>query len=269
MVPNPAEPSTTARELIELAACELVLGARPSESLPQFACELLLAGVDTPSLGMLAGQSPGDVRTSRDLFISALDELGVTLPNKQAAHWRLVRQAATDIVAGTVNPAEAAETMWRAHTSVEDSGDLRVFVGLLSELDSYPEGRAAIEVAIVQAATDLLSREAPRQWVKLMASPNRSPLTITSGHSHFDLDSNDLPVPQDLRERVAAWANRLDRILAGWPTSGGFRSVEDAEAFVADGRGLVNDLQAALGPGYVVEYMPEPTRPPGLKLRRA
>jgi hypothetical protein len=255
------------RQLIELAACELAVEALASEALPQLACDLLLAGADTPSLGMLAGQSPSDVRRSRDLFLSTLDELGVTMPDKQTAYWRLVRQAATNIVAGKVSPAEAAEVMWQAYTSVEESGDLRVFVGLLSELDSHPESRAMIEARIVQASEDLLNRISPRQWIKLMAQPGRSPLTITSGHSNFDLDPDDAPVPQGLWERVMAWADRLDRTLAGWPTSGGFRSPADAEAFVADGRALVDELQAALGPGYVVEYMPEPIRPPGLKLR--
>jgi len=36
---------------------------------------------------------------------------------------------------------------------------------------------------------------------------------------------------------------------------------------VADGERLVSRLQHELGPTYHVEYMPEPIRPPGVKLR--
>jgi hypothetical protein len=54
---------------------------------------------------------------------------------------------------------------------------------------------------------------------------------------------------------------------AGWPGSGGFTSQDHAESVVTRGQLLVVRLAAELGPGYFVEYMPEPIRPPGVKLR--
>lgn len=55
--------------------------------------------------------------------------------------------------------------------------------------------------------------------------------------------------------------------MSGWPKEGGFASTRAAEEFVEAGRVLVSRLQEELGEAFVVEYLPEPIRPPGLKMR--
>jgi hypothetical protein len=218
---------------------------------------------------MLAGQDPSDVIESRDLFVATLGELGIALPDADTAHWCLVRQAARDIVARRVDPAVGANVMWDAYTQVRESGDLRIFVGLLSELDGFPQGDREIEAQIVEEAKSLLSRGAPRHWVKLMGRSGRSPLTQTSGDTDLEIDRNTLPISTVLRSEIDAWGREYERVLEGWPESGGFRSTADAETFVEQGRRIVAELQRELGTGYFVEYMSEPIRPPGVKLRRS
>lgn len=259
----------TSRESIEVAACRLVTGELPAESLPQLATDALVDGLDSPSLRLLAGQAPGDVRDSRDLFEQVLDELAIEIPDVDAAHWRLVTRAATDIVARRVDPVRGAGAMWDAYVDVRDSGDLRIFVGLLSELDDHPGDRQQIADQIVREAELLRGRGAPRMWVRLMAHHGGSPVTRTNGNGSDEVGTANLPLTPGLRSDIGSWVSRYEDALGGWPDSGGFRTVAEAETFVDEGRDLATRLQDELGPGYVVEYMPEPIRAPGVKLRRS
>jgi hypothetical protein len=72
--------------------------------------------------------------------------------------------------------------------------------------------------------------------------------------------------PEDT-EHIEAAILAAARELLDWPASGGFDSEHDAERFVAAGQRLVVQLQDELGASYHVEYLPEPIRPPGVKLR--
>jgi hypothetical protein len=71
------------------------------------------------------------------------------------------------------------------------------------------------------------------------------------------------PLLSDIARRKA----QFEATLSGWLASGGFDSEHDAECFVVAGRRLGTQLQGELGAGYYAEYMPEPIRPPGVKLR--
>lgn len=250
-----------------MAAWRLAAGSLPSEDLPEIATDALVRGLDSPALRILAGQPRNDVRESADLFRAALDELGIDLPDPDSAHWHLARRAARDIVAGRVTPGDGASELFLAYLKVRDSGDLRIFVGLASLLDDYPQDAARIGDQIMAAARELLARPAPRRWLKLMAVSGRSPLTQTAGPDQAEVDPGALPLSDGLRAALARWDGRHAAALSGWPGSGGFSSEKDAEQFVAEGRQLASQLQEELGPGYHVEYTPEPTRPPGLKLR--
>jgi hypothetical protein len=250
-----------------MAAWRLAAGSLPSEDLPEIATDALVRGLDSPALRMLAGQPRGDVRESADLFRAALDELGIDLPDAGPAQWHLVLRTAREIVAGRMTPAGGASELVLAYDKARDSGDLRIFAGLASVLDDHPEDAARIEDQIVAAAQELLARPGPRRWIKLMAVSGRSPLTQTAGQYQAEVDPGTLPLSDGLRADLARWDGRHAAALSGWPGSGGFDSAQDAEQFVAEGRRLTSRLQEELGPGYHIEYMPEPTRPPGLKLR--
>jgi len=244
----------------------MAVGTLVSEDLPQIATEALIRGLDSPALRVLAGQARWDVRDSADLFHVALDELGIELPDADRAQWHLARRTAGDIVAGRIRAARGANELWLAYENVRDSGDLRIFVGLASMLDDHPEDTDQIEADIVAAARELLDRPAPRRWLKL-AVRGRSPLTQSVGHDDIEVDPEALPLSGGLRSDLARWKARFEATLSGWPASGGFDSEHDAELFVAAGQRLVVQLQDELGASYHMEYMPEPIRPPGVKLR--
>jgi hypothetical protein len=231
--------------------------------LVDLACAALERGVDSPSLLELAGLPHGLVREAADLFRAALSELGIEPPDEDEALWHLVRWTARQIVAGAVSPIEGASWIWRkASYQVQEAGDLRVFVGLASEWDDHPEDRTRIEEQIVQEASELLGRPAPRQWIQLRAKHGRSLLTVQRRYGPAPMDAATLPLSESLCHGLARWAADYDS------TADGFDSSSDAVAFVQRGRTLVARLQDELGDGWHVEYWPEPTQPPGLRLRR-
>jgi hypothetical protein len=245
---------------LEVAGWRMVNGELRSEDLPRLATDALVRGLDTPSLRVLAGQDPADVRDSADLFLRAHDE----------AAWSLARMTAQGIADGAISPAVGANEIWgSAYHRVEDSGDLRIFVGLASMLDDHPEDSAAVEKQIVVAAKDLLQRSRPRRWIKLMARVGHSSLTRTAGDTDVEVDPAALPVGPGLVAEIECWAAKHLAVLGDWPRAGGFESEQEAEVFVRKGEQLAARLQAELGAEYYVEYMPEPIRPPGVKLSRA
>jgi hypothetical protein len=259
----------TEADPVEVAAWRMAVGRLASEALPEIATEALVWGLDSPALRVLAGQARWDVRDSSDLFRVALDELSIEVPDADRAQWLLVRRTAGEILAGRITAACGASELWLAYETVRDNGDLRIFVGLASMLDDHPEDAEQIEADITAAARELLGRPAPRRWIKLMAGRGRSPLTQTIGPDDIEVEPEALRLSDGLRSDLAQWKAYYETTLWGWPASGGFDSEHDAERFVAAGQRLVLQLQDELGAGYHVEYMPEPTRLPGVKLRVA
>jgi hypothetical protein len=257
----------TEADPLEVAAWLAAVGRLASDDLPKVATEALVRGLDSPALRVLAGQARWDVRDSSDLFRDALGELGIEFPDADRAQWNLARRTASDIVAGRVRAAHGADELWLAYHTVRDNGDLRIFVGLASMLDGHPEDTEQIEAHMVAAARELLDRPEPRRWIKLMAARGRSPLTQTLGSGDIEVDPEALRLSDGLRSDLAQWEAHFEATLSGWPASGGFDSEHDAERFVAAGERLVLQLQDELGAGYYLEYMPEPTRPPGVRLR--
>lgn len=252
---------------LEVAALQLATGTLPSERLPDLATEALSRGLDSPALRELAGASPRDVREAGDPLVVALGELGITLLDVQPALWRLVRHTATEIVRGDLAPYDGASWIWHeASYRVEPEGDLRIFIGLASEWEDHPASRPQIETAIVDAAEELLQRPAPRRWVKLMASQGCSPLWQSAPARNLPLAELSLDI--DLRNDLNHWATDYDATFGNDLQRSGFFTVEDADSFVARGSQFAEQLQISLGPTWHVEYMPEPTRPPGLRLRQ-
>lgn len=254
-------------EPLAVAAWELVTGELRAEDLPVLAADALARGLDSPTLGELAAQSASDVRDSRDLFGQVINELGIELPDPDRARWNLVRETARAIVDVEIVPEVGARKIWRWAWDVADSGDLRIFVGLASELEDHPGDHARLEGQILAEAAELLRRPRPRTWIKLMATNGGSALSRTLGSGAVAVDPADLAISPQLRSDVAAWSAEHARVMAGWPRNGGFESTSDAERFVDAGRQLGSRLQSELGQDYHVEYMPEAIRPPGLRLR--
>jgi hypothetical protein len=252
---------------LELAACALATGDLRSETLPDLAVDALLRGIDSPSLLMLAGQHRSDVRDSADLFRSALAELGIDVPDRQTALWTHVRTTAQAMCDGTVAPAVGTDRIWMLYLDLEDNGDLRIFAGLGSELDSSPDD-AAIGAQMVAEAAELLQRPGPRVWFALTPRAGGSPLTRTTGDGRRPVDVAYLPLTAGLVADVQAWNAEYQQLLGRWPEAGGFPSEAAAVDHVESGAALVSRLQDELGAGYHVEYVPEPVRGPNVKLAR-
>jgi hypothetical protein len=258
----------TGADPLEVAAWRLAVGTLASEDLPGLATDALVRGLDSPALRVLAGQPRDDVRESADLFRVVIDELGIEVPDAETAWWHLIRRTAADMVTGRIGPADGAAELWLAYERVRDNGDLRIFVGLASELEDHPEAAEQLVAAMVAEARDLLARPVPRRWLRLMAARGRSPLTLAAGCDSLDVDPELLPFGDGLRVDLARWDERFQAMFSRWPAAGGFETELDAEQFVAEGERLVSQLQDELGASYHVEYMPEPIRPPGVRIRR-
>jgi hypothetical protein len=253
-----------ARAALQAAAWRRRTGFESPEALVDRAVEALVAGLDSPALAELAGADPREAREVHDLFVEALGEQGLDWPDEPTALWHLARLTAQQIVDGELDPGAGARWLWwHAAHDLEPEGDLRVFIALASDLDDHPGLRDELHEEIVRAAADLLSRDRMRRWLCVRADAEH-PLTLrTTGGTDPPVDPDDLPVPPTTRAQVAAWSHRWREVLAG----GGFASPAAAERFVAEGADLVEALRQTLGPGWQVEYHPEPTRPPGVRLR--
>jgi hypothetical protein len=254
---------------LELAAWELVAGELRSEDLPGLAADALVRGLDSPALSELAGQDPRDARTSGDLFRATLDQLGIELPSYEQALWNLVRRTAREIVAGTTTPEAGANRIYLWAPTVEESGDLQIFVRLACDFDDFLDQHDQLDRQIVEEAAALLSRPRPRTWITLRAVDERSPLTRRYTCDAFRVDVTDLPIDARLGSDIDRWNAERDALMAGWPRLGGFASVADAQLFVAAGHELVSRLQTQLGPDYCVDYLPELVQVPGVRVRGA
>lgn len=254
---------------LEVASWRLVAGTLATELLPDLATDALVRGVDSPSLRELAGHSRGDVRGARDLFLKVLDELGIALLPVDDALWALIRNIARAMVDGETDPIDGALEIDRTRSRVVDGGDLRGFGGIYWWHTERPEEREQIAASARHEAAHLLSRAHPRRWIQLRAQAGKSPLARSIGPGpRTPITAADISISSQLTSDVEAWAAEHRTVMEGWPGRGGFRSQEHAENFVRGGEVLVDRLQRELGDGYRVEYMPEPTRPPGLRLAK-
>ncbi len=144
-------------EILRQALVRLSIGDQPSEDLPDIAADALARGIDSPSLRLLAGTSRSDVREARDLFVEAMAELGVDLPDKAEGTLAMVRFWAGEMVAGTVTPYQGSRLIWwRGWEQLGRPEDLTVFVGLASQWEDDPDGRGTYEQDMVTAAQTLL-----------------------------------------------------------------------------------------------------------------
>jgi hypothetical protein len=72
------------------------------------------------------------------------------------------------------------------------------------------------------------------------------------------IELDDLPVSEDLRDDLEAWADRFDATLDedDPARSGGFEAPDSLAASTRDGAALAARVAAELGPDWVVRYVP-------------
>jgi hypothetical protein len=137
-----------------------------------------------------------------------LSELGYETPDEQEALWRLACEKAEAIVQGDIAPYESADWIWRnVANRMTETGDLRIFVGLASEIEDDPDDRVELERQIVENARDLLDRGLPRRSVMLMARHGHSPI-CGGEQERRDVDPTELPIAGDLASELRRWAER-------------------------------------------------------------
>jgi hypothetical protein len=135
----------------------------PSEQLPTIAVSALENGYDSPSLRILAGETERIASTVGPLFVKALHELGIAIPDPASARMTVARYYARKIVDGSISPYQGARHIWRdvamkANPTVQKR--LEVFVGLESEYEDSSRRKKVqkeIEKSIIQEAKELLS----------------------------------------------------------------------------------------------------------------
>ena len=94
---------------LQRVAWEYVAGRMLPEDLPMVAAQALADGADSPALCELAALGRrSDPVEIRELFASALTELGITLPTYEQTGRRDLRRLAKDLVAGRRTPRETA-----------------------------------------------------------------------------------------------------------------------------------------------------------------
>ncbi|MFJ9448532.1 hypothetical protein ACIRRH_43070 [Kitasatospora sp. NPDC101235] len=86
-----------------------------SDRLIQAGLNALLAGVETPSIPLLAGLGHNEESQARELFDRVLDELGLSFnppADPTTARLALARWWAEQIVDGSLSPAVGADMIW-------------------------------------------------------------------------------------------------------------------------------------------------------------
>ncbi|MEV5826042.1 hypothetical protein AB0L25_10735 [Spirillospora sp. NPDC052242] len=72
-------------EILRRLFCDYVTGELAPEALPLIGAEALARGVDSPALRQLAGYNArDDVRDIQDLYLAAMAELGLPMPDAEA-----------------------------------------------------------------------------------------------------------------------------------------------------------------------------------------
>ena len=91
--------------------------------------------------------------------------------------------------------------------------------------------------------------------LKLMADYECSPLWEQTETGTNNIDPEDLPISQGLRDALNAWAQRYDDTLDhDDPRRSGFPNQEAEVAFNADGQALLDKLKAETGRGYTLTF---------------
>ena len=134
------------------------MGDLPPELMPQWAALALTRGYDSPTLRELAGAAD-EPRTLRDLFTTALDELGAPALDDRQALWVMAHTYARCIVDGLMSPEEGAELIWGLSSALETPDELDGMLDEATDLDYARDvDREEIRRGILAEAHELLTR---------------------------------------------------------------------------------------------------------------
>ena len=90
--------------------------------------------------------------------------------------------------------------------------------------------------------------------LKLMPDYHCFPLWKAGGEIG-NVNPDDLPLTNDLKAALQAWASAYDKTLnEEYPPDSRFVSAADEEAFESEAQRLIEELRTQLGPDYKVVY---------------
>jgi hypothetical protein len=115
------------------ARARALFGDLTPEDMADWAATALAHGYDSPTLRELAG-AHDEPRTLRDLFTTALEELGAPDLTETQALWVMAHTHARAIVAGLISPEDGAELIWGISTSLGHPDELN---SLLNEATDW------------------------------------------------------------------------------------------------------------------------------------
>jgi hypothetical protein len=110
---------------------------RPGEAV-WLACDLLVAGVETPTLAELAGESPTRLTLSDavPLVRQTLAELGVVPIDASQAPWVVARDIARQMIAGNLLPEDGTRSLWGLWWSCDTVKEIGL---MLQPLEAWEE----------------------------------------------------------------------------------------------------------------------------------
>jgi hypothetical protein len=135
-----------------------------SQDLPQLATDALVAGWDTQSLRVLAGEAPNAYPPDLgDLFARGLLELGRAVPSRARARWLFIQYLCWLVVTDQVSPLDGGKRLERIHYwEPPEVIELGHVSGLVDEWEGqWGRGRAAVEAELRRAAQELLEHPVP------------------------------------------------------------------------------------------------------------
>lgn len=143
---------------LDTIAAKYRLGLLAPAELPQIGIEALEAGFDTPALRQLAGEDGNDFDGVKQLFEKALMEIGNDLPPQDEAALLVARSIAEEVIGGQLDPYEGARRIWsRVYVKNPNLKELRVFVGLASELEDDPQNKAEYLRDIIKQCREIVA----------------------------------------------------------------------------------------------------------------
>ncbi len=143
-----------------------------SDRLIQAGLDALLAGIDAPSLPLLAGLGRREESDAPELFDHVVDELGIEFQppaDPTAASWALAYLFAVQITDGAIDPATGAYLIWvEVAMRLGCPNELQPIVDCAMELELHASGETRdisldrVEDDIHRAVQALLSTRWPR-----------------------------------------------------------------------------------------------------------
>ncbi|GGU93110.1 hypothetical protein GCM10010260_29930 [Streptomyces filipinensis] len=163
--------AVVATSLMRMAAADLSMSPwqRPSDAyLVQLGLDALVAGIEAPSLPLLAGLGRGEHAQAREMFDLVLEELGLlplTSEDLAKARWTAARWWAVQIVARQLDPLHGAKLICEEAAAELDYPDvLQPMVDLARGIDLLNDQTLEQQRfdEVTSAARDLLATDAYR-----------------------------------------------------------------------------------------------------------